>query len=169
MKYGNFRDKYKGQKFDYDGAFGYQCVDLVKLWARDGWGLKPHSVGEPGGYAKNVISIPTSMLRSDAVYRIVYRCPIVPPQGAIIVFDAARKNPAGHIAIVDRSDNYKVTVLEQNGGNASGDGQGANAIRLKTYGYGPNSSGVGAVLGWLIPRKGPVDGSSGGRIPDGRK
>jgi hypothetical protein len=161
MDYAAFRNKYLGTKNDYDGKFGYQCVDLVKLWAREGWKLQPKAVGHSKGYAKFVFQYNDSMLTSEQAVRIANQPKLVPPQGAIIVFDSAKKNAAGHIAIVDKANLNEITVLEQNGGSGNGDGQGTNAIRLKTYSYGSNGSGVGAVLGWLVPKKGAPNGGSG--------
>ncbi len=167
MDYAAFKLKYAGSKQDYDNKHGYQCVDLAKLWAKEGWILKPSSVGH-NGYAKEVFKHSDSMLSSKVVLRIPYKNNIVPPQGAIIIFDSAAKNKVGHIAVVDHADSKNVTVLEQNGGTGNGDGKGSNAIRLKSYVYGANGSGVGAVLGWLIPIQKPANGSEKYTAPSKR-
>ncbi len=162
MDYAAFKQKYAGKKYDYDGVHGYQCVDLVKLWAKEGWKLTPESVGHSTGYAKNVFIFTDSMLKDNVVTRIANKPRLVPPQGAIIVFDSANSNGSGHIAIVESATLKEVVVLEQNGGSGNGSGTGTNAIRVKKYGYGSNGSVVGAVLGWLVPKKGAANGASGG-------
>lgn len=151
MEYAKFKSKYIGTKQDYDGKYGYQCVDLVKLWANEGWKIKPSAVGHTG-YAKEVFLYSDSMLSSKVVQRIANQPKLVPPQGAIIVFNSTPKNKIGHIAVVDVADLKSVTVLEQNGSTGNGTGKGNDAIRTKTYGYEN-------VLGWLIPNA-PI--SSGG-------
>lgn len=143
MDYAKFKSTYIGKKFDYDGKYGYQCVDLAKLWSKEGWNLKPGAVGHTGS-AKDVFIYSDSMLSSKEVQRIKNQPKLAPPQGAIIVFNSTSKNKYGHIAVVDKSDLKNVIVLEQNGSTGNGSGEGNDAIRLKTYDYSN-------VLGWLIP------------------
>lgn len=151
MNYHTFKSQYLGTRHDYDGVYGFQCVDLAKLWAEKGWGQKPKKVGYSGG-AKEVMKHSDSMLTSEQAIRIPNTPSGVPPTGAIIVFNSAPKNVYGHIAVVDSADTKQVTVLEQNA-NGRGDGLGTGAIRLKSYSYAGNGKGVGKVLGWLIPIK----------------
>ena len=154
MNYATFKSTYVGTKIDYDKAYGFQCVDLVRIWAKEGWGL---TSGAVGGSAKFAFT-KNSMLKLADVLRTANADNLVPLQGSIIVFDSAEKNKYGHIAIVDSANVNEVSVLEQNGGSGTGDGKDANAIRLKTYKYSANSKGVGKVLGWLTPKSGSAAG-----------
>lgn len=45
-----FLDKYDGKYIDYDGKFGYQCVDLMRAYMAEVLGMKPYDVlpGAPG-------------------------------------------------------------------------------------------------------------------------
>jgi hypothetical protein len=158
MNYYSFKSQYLGKRYDYDKVYGYQCVDLAKLWAFAGWGLKPHAVGH-GGHAKNVFNHADSMLSSKVARRIPNTPTGIPPTGAIIVFDSAPKNIYGHIAVVEKADTNRVTVLEQNA-NGKGDGRGTGAIRVHTYKYTANGAGVGKVLGWLIPVRGDASATA---------
>lgn len=41
MNYSEFINKYLGKSTDYDGAYGVQCVDLIKAYLHDVFGTLP--------------------------------------------------------------------------------------------------------------------------------
>jgi hypothetical protein len=157
MTFTEFLTKYLGTRLDFDLVFGYQCVDVAKAYANMVWEVPVRAVGYSGG-AKDIMK-PNSMMPDSEVQRIPNTPTGVPPQGAIIIFDAASANPHGHVGICVSADLNTVTILEQNGGKGSGTGTGADVIRQRTYKYTANTAGVGKVLGWVIPKNGNLTGT----------
>ena len=109
--YVNFKNARLGKRIDYDRSYGYQCVDLIKLYLEFlGFG----GIG-PLGNAKEV---PKASLFAKGRERFDGMSDLM--QGDIIV---RTRGTYGHIGIVDRIVNGKVYVLEQNGsGKDSGSG-----------------------------------------------
>lgn len=120
--YTNFRNKRVGKRVDYDGAFGFQCVDLAKQY-----------IGEALGFGKvwalwNAKAMPNNPFFANWE-KIKGTKNLM--QGDIIIRSQGKY---GHVAIVDHIRDGKVYVLEQNGsGKNSGSGLGENAIRIKGY------------------------------------
>ena len=117
-----FKETWLGKRIDYDGGYGFQCVDLAKLYLeRLGfWKIKPL------GNAKQV---PQADLFNTGREKIVGTDDLM--QGDIII---KTQGKYGHIAIVDRIVGGKVFVLEQNGSwKNSWSGTGPNAIRVQPY------------------------------------
>ena len=50
MTYDEFVKAYNGKATDYDGAYGAQCVDLIKLYLDKVFGIKPGSWGNARFY-----------------------------------------------------------------------------------------------------------------------
>ena len=44
MTLDEFVKEYEGKKIDYDGSYGAQCVDLVRLYIQLVWGLPNRKV-----------------------------------------------------------------------------------------------------------------------------
>ena len=80
-----------GESLDYDGAYGAQCVDLIKYYY-EYLGVKPVQ-GNGCDYATN--SLPSGWTRVEGG---------TPKKGDILVYSANSSNPAGHVAIYE-SDN----------------------------------------------------------------
>ena len=122
-KFLDFKNKRVGNKVDYDHCYGYQCVDLIKQYMEECLGMG--KIGSLG----NAKAIPNS-----AYFKKRDKFKITTTnlrQGDIVV---KTDGTYGHVAIVDRVAGGKVWVLEQNGsGKNSGNGEGANAIRIKDY------------------------------------
>ena len=50
MTYDQFINKYNGKQIDYDGAYGVQCVDLIKQYIKDVIGIEPQAIGNAEAY-----------------------------------------------------------------------------------------------------------------------
>lgn len=121
--YKEFVERRLGKKVDYDKAFWYQCVDLIKQYADECLGMwKIGAIGNAknvpkGTFWKKFWQIYTSF--EDVM------------QWDIIV---RTRGEYWHIAIVDHIIGNKVYVLEQNWSwKNSWNGIGQNAIRIHEY------------------------------------
>lgn len=131
-KYNDFVKKYLWKRIDFDGAYGYQCVDLIKLYMKECLGMKvPLTIGNAKEIGKNKYKIFDKTWASSKNMDNLM-------QGDILV---RTKWTLGHITIFDRFVNGKVIVLEQNGQwdnpktkvDESGNWLWANVIRKKEY------------------------------------
>ena len=122
--YVDFKNKWLGKRIDYDKAYGYQCVDLIKQYLDEVlWFPRVGAIGN----AKNV---PSTLVKKG--FSKLWVSSLI--QWDIIV---RTKGKYGHIAIVDRIVNWRVYVLEQNGSwKDSWNWVGENAIRVKDYSIG---------------------------------
>ena len=99
---------YLGKKVDFDGAFGYQCVDLFRQYCKDVLGIKqtPSVDG-----AKDIINNPGDLKVSKGAYA----------PGDVLVYDGTKSNPYGHVCIlVSLLDSDTFIVFEQNGFEQTG-------------------------------------------------
>ena len=120
--YKNFVNKRLWKRVDYDGSYGFQCVDLAKQYISEA--LEFGKIGALWN-AKDMPNNPffSSREKIKGMKNLM--------QGDIII---KSKGQYGHVAVVDHILNGKVYVLEQNGsGKDSGSGLGANAIRIQPY------------------------------------
>lgn len=128
MTLDEFVKEYEGKKVDYDGYYGAQCVDLVRLYIRLVWGLP-----QP----KNIISAYeayTHWLRcGDGFNEISWKSITKIARGDIIVFPPTDTNSHGHIAIVLDVTRDEVLCFEQNGFTQKGAEQ---KRRLLDMGFG---------------------------------
>lgn len=119
MTYLEFRNKYLGKKIDYDQSYGFQCVDLIKQYLDECYGIKAGAWGNAADYWEN--THPQIKAKFDRL------TPTTPKQGDILVFKRAASNGnAGHISIAESATQH----LEQNGGAGTGSGTGSDAIRI---------------------------------------
>jgi hypothetical protein len=97
MTYSEFIAKYNGKGIDYNGVAGVQCVDLVKQYLHDVFGMNPGKWGDAHAYYDNFNNIPE--LKSKFT-RIANTPNFVPKQGDIVVWSSALSSGGwGHIAI----------------------------------------------------------------------
>ena len=96
MKFNEFVNTYYGKAIDYDGGYGVQCVDLIKLYADKVFNLKFGAFGNAHAYYDNYTKIP--MLYENFT-RIANTPDFVPQKGDIVVWNTKRSNGNGHIAI----------------------------------------------------------------------
>lgn len=99
---------YNGKKVDFDGAFGYQCVDLFRQYCKDVLNVKQCPSVEG---AKDLINNPGELKVSKGAYA----------PGDVLVYDGTKSNPYGHVCIlVGLLDSDTFIVFEQNGFEQTG-------------------------------------------------
>lgn len=97
MNYTEFISKYNGKAIDYDGVAGVQCVDLVKCYLDEVFGVKPGAWGDAHCYFDNFNSHPELIANFD---RIANTPEFVPQKGDICVWKSSLNSGGwGHIAI----------------------------------------------------------------------
>lgn len=107
MSLTQFIKKYLGEKVDFDGKFGSQCVDLYRQYLKDVLCV-PQTPAVEG--AKDIIDNPgvLSVTRDSALADY--------SQGDVLIWDRSKTNKYGHVAILVSVYNTKYfIVLEQNG------------------------------------------------------
>ena len=119
--YTDFKNKRLWKRIDYDWAYWYQCVDLIKQYADEVLHLwKIGAIGNAKNIPNNKLFRTFSKFTTNNLM-----------QWDIIV---RTQWTYGHIAIVDRILNWRVYVLEQNGSwKNSWNGLWDKAIRIKDY------------------------------------
>ena len=143
-------DKYvkewEGKRVDFDGVYGYQCVDLIRHFFRE---VYKENLGPTWGSARGwwLNSVGNFNSRYKRVENNLQDQNQVPRAGDIIFFDGGRH---GHVWIVvtGYKGENRIDVLEQNGGSGNGDGLWNNSIRVHSYTYNRNAPLIGNVLGW---------------------
>lgn len=119
MAYPVFRNKWLGKRVDADGAYAYQCVDLIKQYTLEEFGIQQGAWGNAADYWEK--THPTLLTKFDRISTRDIK------QGDILIFKRSAANGnAGHIAVADSA----TQMLEQNGGAGSGTGTGSDAIRI---------------------------------------
>ncbi len=93
-------NKYLGKGVDYDGAYGVQCVDLVKSFVKNVLGVKPQSIGNAIEYYNKRNS--SSYLTKNFNW-IGYKKGFVPQKGDICVFKT--KSGLGHVSVASGQGN----------------------------------------------------------------
>lgn len=108
MKLWEFINKYLGTNVDYDGVYGFQCVDLFRQYCQDVWCV-PHLGGVEG--AKD-IWFNYEKMPNEMKYTIKTQEPKI---GDVVIFDKSSTNKYGHIAIVVWIEKDELVVFEQDG------------------------------------------------------
>lgn len=101
MNYQEFINTYNGKGFDYDGASGIQCIDLVKMYLDKVFGIKPGAWGNAKDYYENFNNLPLK----NYFTRIANTPSFIPQKGDIVVWGAGLGNTYGHIAIATGEGN----------------------------------------------------------------
>lgn len=101
MTYNEFISKYNGKAWDYDGAYGVQCVDLVNFYIRDVFGITPGNWGNARDFYDDYNENTHTTLR-NAFTRIANSASFVPKKGDIVVWGNSSN---GHIAIATGEGN----------------------------------------------------------------
>ena len=114
-----------GKKLDYDGAYGAQCVDLIKYYYNE-FGVASYAKGNGSDYASN--NLPTGWSR------IAYTSGFVAQPGDIAVWTNSGGSNYGHVAIVISATSSKMNVVEQNH-----NGTGNDPCNTYSYSYGSSS------------------------------
>ena len=177
MNYLQFKAKYLGRRIDADGVYGFQCVDLVKQYTQECYGVSGRGNAIDWWYNPS----PTILTKFDRVSTSSAR------RGDIVIFKGVNGNPYGHIGICDSDAGLiNVNTLEQNGSTGNGSGVGGDAIRVRGIPRWrvvgvlrqkvaiPVKTGmpaVGSVVKFTIPRTAFVAGTTtvkGTLAPDNR-
>lgn len=96
MNYDEFINKYLGKSIDYDNAYGAQCVDLIKQYLKDVFGLNPGAWGNAKDYYLNYEN--NSVLKQH-FERIANTSSFIPQKGDIGVFGETVGSGNGHVCI----------------------------------------------------------------------
>lgn len=113
MTHAEFINKYRGKYVEYaDASNRYQCVDLMRLYIKEVWGIDPYTV-ERGLTAKQIY------LNSSTNSKIVKidNTPNGIPQKGDLVFWGwylGVTGWAGHVAVYDSGDLYNIISFDQN-------------------------------------------------------
>jgi CHAP domain len=119
-----FVNKYNGKSIDFDGAYGPQCVDLIRQYIKEVWGTQqPPSV--QGAY---------QLLENASGYQVFLHGQI--NRGDVIVWNKGY-GENGHTAVVLQSNSQQVQVFEQN-----------NPVGSKCHTAWHN---YGSIRGWFRP------------------
>lgn len=132
-----FTKKYTGQKVDYDGQYGYQCVDLFRQYCKDVLNI-PHTGAVVG--AKELYTHYDKMPLEQKYFERLPYPGSIPQAGDVVVFSSSARNKYGHVAIVLDAGYRVITVLEQ-------DGLRQNGVHVGTWDYT-------RVLGYLRKKEG---------------
>lgn len=112
MNYSEFIDKYLGKSTDYDGAYGVQCVDLIKAYLHDVFGVSAGSWGNARFYWINFNLRAPLKANFD---KIKNTAQLVPKRGDIVVWNNSVGNGCGHIAIATgEGDTHSFYSYDQN-------------------------------------------------------
>lgn len=124
MIYKDFYNKWLGRRVDVDGQFGYQCVDLVKAYIRDCFGIPNGAYGDAiKWWTQTKGAILAKFWRVEGSAAV---------QGDIVIFRGINGNVYGHIGVATGGlTSSAVEVLEQNGATGNGSGTGGDAIRKR--------------------------------------
>lgn len=110
-----FIEKYQGKKVDYDGAYGAQCVDLFRQYAKEVLAIPEHTGPcQTTGGARDLFQDYERM----PVEKKYFTCSIQKnwKAGDILIWDKTPTNRYGHVAVlIAVFDNSKFLVFEQNG------------------------------------------------------
>ncbi len=106
----SFINKYLGQKVDFDGTSGAQCVDLYRQYCKDVLDIpQTPALGENGG-AKDIFDKCGVLKKTEDSKLADYS------RGDILIWGASKSNRFGHVAILVEIYNTKYfIVLEQDG------------------------------------------------------
>lgn len=115
MTINEFCVKYQGQKVDFDGFAGAQCVDLARQFMKDVQDIPEHTGAcATSGGAKDLYLDYEKMSIEKKYFRQVNKDYKI---GDLMVWGETSKNKFGHVAIFLACDptNMSVLVFEQDG------------------------------------------------------
>lgn len=96
MNFDEFVNAYLGKATDYDGAYGVQCTDLIKLYVEKVFGVSAGSAS--WGNAKYYYTNTPAKLKNITT-KIKNTASFVPKKGDIMVWNKNVGNGCGHVAI----------------------------------------------------------------------
>jgi cell wall-associated NlpC family hydrolase len=124
MTVNSFTSKWLGKRSDIDGVFRFQCVDLIKQYILELFGIPVQPMGNAIQWWTRTKPALLSKFDKIATQR--------PQPGDIVPLHGLRGNSYGHIVIALSSVSHgHFLALEQNGSTGNGSGTGADAIRTR--------------------------------------
>jgi len=116
MTYTDFINKWNRRFCDYDGAFGCQCVDLMRQYCKDVLGVDGYVAIPPRGNAKDIFK---NFINNQYLTKVLNGPTNYPQKGDILFFKTSLWFPflfgmAGHVGIVDSADVYNMVLFNQN-------------------------------------------------------
>lgn len=116
QKFNQIINKYIGKRVDYNNDNSYQCVDFVKQYVKEQYGIGLGLFGPSALSGWN-----TGSPFNSSFKRVNYIPGLYPECGDIVFLDKTSNNPYGHVAVADNGcDGTKLVVIEQNAGNGNG-------------------------------------------------
>ena len=108
-----FFQKYDGRFVDYDHVWGFQCVDLMRQFVKELYGVNPYAAIPQTGAAKNIFN----NFIENRYFKKIYNSPTNMPQKGDLVF--WRFYPfvtgwAGHVAICSEASLMTMITFDQN-------------------------------------------------------
>jgi len=101
-----FVARWKGKGIDFDGVYGYQCMDLYQQYNKEVWG-EPQV---PAGYAQWVWT--KDLYPKQRYVKIARVDGAIPRKGDVVLWKSG--NGAGHVAICVSATSSGFTSLDQN-------------------------------------------------------
>jgi len=141
MNYKQFVDKYNGRYLDYDKAYGYQCVDVMRAYVKEVYGLNPYVAIPTTGYAKNIFN----NFKTNKYFKKILNTPNgMPKQGDIIFWGyyPALYGWSGHVGLYNGGDLYTIISFDQNYPTG-------RHCQFVKHGYNKWLHGYRGCLGWL--------------------
>lgn len=131
-----FITKWNGRYVDFDGKFGFQCVDLVRQFVKEMYGLDPYKAIPTTGSAKDIFN----NFKDNQFFKKIKNTPTGVPQKGDITFWGYYPfitGWTGHVAIFVAGDTHNILSFDQNYGRP-------NFCR-----YVNHNNNYKGVLGWL--------------------
>lgn len=154
MTFDQFISKHLGKAMDYDGVSGVQCVDLIKYYLDEVFGIKPGAWGDARNYYESFTSY--SALTNNFTRISGNNASFVPKKGDIVVWGAnvSSNHNCGHIAIgIGGGTHNSFSTYDQNWNQ--------KAMAKTTHSH-THSNGC-PLLGVLRPKdQSKITGSTGG-------
>jgi hypothetical protein len=110
----DFVKKYNGKKVDFDNAYGAQCVDLFRQYAKECLKIPEHTGAcSTSGGAKDLFLDYYDMPNEIKYFKRIAKAPFMP--GDVAIWGSNANNKYGHVAIVLGTLNDSFIVFEQDG------------------------------------------------------
>lgn len=125
MNHNDFIVKYLSEKVDYDWAYGYQCTDLSKAYAKEVRWIRPWTFWGSAKDAKQS-TFPWTKIYLPWPWKDL-------KQGDILIQWPTASNRYGHVGIVHKADRFGYYLIEENAVTGTGGGSGNDAVRVNYY------------------------------------
>lgn len=132
-----FFSKWNGKYVDYDHAFGYQCVDLMRQYVYELENTNAYQVIPQTGAAKNIFK---NFVNNKWFTKVLNSPTNAPKKGDIVFFGTYLflYGLSGHVAVCEAADMMNLLTFDQNFPSGS-------PCHFVKHNYK-------GILGWLTPR-----------------